>query len=417
MIERNIIGLVLTSQIEARTTTLEEKHFSDFTFKKIWLAVNDIVARGFTPDIITTSDLLDKRHPEFFGQAGWFNFLANIANDNLGKASADGHIRQIKLEWKKREAKNIGTELANSDEIDVNDYIKRLMALSSTERKYLHSYDESVGLALDDLDSIMSGTKTTIPTGLTDVDRLIGGLNKSDLIIVAARPAMGKTAFMLNMAAANENAPLVFSTEQSNVQAMQRLMCIEGGIAAHKMRTGELDNEDYARAAEATKKIIKAGGWIYDKSGPYMSEIEATAREVYEKHGCTAIYLDYLQRIKHERPSLPRHEQVGDIAMRLKELARELDVPVVALAQVSRAVESRTDKRPGMGDIKDSGTIEQEADSIMTLYRDEVYDESSPDKGICEVDFKKNRHGGTGIIKTAWIAPSMQFRDLMTRGY
>ena len=418
MIERNIIGLVMKAQIDASITGLEEKHFSNFGHKTIWAGIQYLTSKKQTPDVMTLSDLLHEQDPNGTPPNDtWFSYLAQMTKDSIGKSSAETHINKIKENWMIREVKNIGAEMSNSETLDVNQYIKSLMALNTTEKKYLHSFEESALAAVDEIDRVMQGESLTVPTGLADVDKVMGGLHKSDLIIVAARPAMGKTAFMLNMAEANKNVPLIFSTEMSRVQAAQRLFSIAGNVPNHKIRTGDISDEDFARINDAIISINKHGGWIYDKSGPYMSEIEAVARQVYHDHGCTAIYLDYLQRIKHENPRLPKHEQVGDIAMRLKELARELNIPVVALAQVSRKCEERTDKRPLMGDIKDSGTIEQEADIILTIYRDEVYSEDSPDIGTAEINFKKNRHGGTGMVRVKWFAPTMIFKDLANMTY
>ena len=410
MIERNIIGLVLTGQLDPSTTGLEEKHFPNFEDKKIWNAIQEITFKKLTPDTITVSELL----PDDYN---WFAALSVISRDNLGSFSASGHIKQMKENWRVKAVKDIGLEMQNSSETNVNHYIKLLMSLDTVEKKYLYSFEEAAEAAVDEIDRVMQGEVLTVPTGLTDVDKVMGGLHNSDLIIVAARPAMGKTAFMLNMAEANKNKPLIFSTEMSKVQAAQRMFSIVGNVANHKIRTGDITDEDFARISNAIVSINKNGGYIYDKSGPYMSEIESVARQVKHDHGCSAIYLDYLQRIKHENPRLPKHEQVGDIAMRLKELARELDVPVVALAQVNRKVEERTDKRPQMGDIKDSGTIEQEADIILTLYRDQVYNPETQDGGTCEVDFKKNRHGGTGMVRVQWVPQTMVFNDLTTMKY
>lgn len=408
MIEQNIIGLVLTGNLDPTTTGLEEKHFSNFFLKRVWTSIQLATAQKKTPDLMTISDSLAAAD----SSQNWFADLSVICRDNIGKFSAPGHIKQIKQNWKVREVKNIGAEMANNENADVNQYIKLLMELNTTEKKYLHTFAESADNALNEVEKIMEGESVTVPTGLADIDKVMGGLHKSDLVIVAARSAMGKTAFLLNMAAANKTTPLIFSTEQSNIQAAFRLFSIYGNVPNHKIRTGDIGNEEFGQIATAINQINESGGFIYDKSGPFMSEIEATAREVYHNNGCSAIYLDYLQRIKHENPNLPPHQAIGDIAMRLKELARELNIPVVALAQVSRKVESREDKRPQMGDIKDSGTIEQEADSILTLYRDEVYNEDSHDRGVCEVNFKKNRHGGTGCVKVKWTAPTMKFNDL-----
>lgn len=413
MIERNILGLVINGQLDPTTTGLEEKHFKNFHNKKIWKVIIELVARKQTPDLITTSDKLF----EYDNSENWIFELGNMAKDCVGSFSANTHIKAIKREWKDREVADIGAEMTNSDNKDVNHYIKKLMALNTTEKKYLHTFVESADDALNDLDKVMLGEAETVPTGLADVDKIMGGLHGGDLIIVAARPAMGKTAFMLNMAAANENTPLIFSTEQSRIQAAQRLFSIYGNVPNHKIRTGDIDDHEFAQISVAINKINQSNGWIYDKSGPFMSEIESVARQVHHDNGCSAIYLDYIQRIKHENPNLPMHQQIGDIAMRLKELARELNIPVVALAQVSRKVESREDKRPSMGDIKDSGTVEQEADSILTLYRDEVYNEDSSDRGICEVNFKKNRHGGTGVVNVQWTAPTMRFNNLTEMRY
>lgn len=407
MIERNILGLCLTGQIDPIATGLEEKHFSNFAHKQIWQAITDTCHRKLTPDIATITSLLPNNDD-------WFTILAVMAKENIGSFSAGGHIKQIKENWRIRELKDIGSAIVNSENIDVNHYIKLLMSLNQTEKKYMHTFSEMGQDALTEIENVMNGDSKPIPTGLTDIDKIMGGLHNSDLIIVAARSAMGKTAFLLNMVAANKNKPLLFSTEQSRIQAGFRFFSIYGGVANHKLRTGDINNEDFGRMSNAIPQMEDCNGIIYDKSGPFMSEIEATAREAYHKNGITAIYLDYLQRIKHENPNLPPHQAIGDIAMRLKELARELDVPVVALAQVSRKVEAREDKRPSMGDIKDSGTIEQEADSILTLYRDEVYNEDSPDRGTCEVNFKKNRHGGTGMVRVKWSAPTMTFNDMTT---
>ncbi len=410
MIERNILGLCLTGQLDPLLTGLEEKHFSNFAHKQIWEAITGLCHRKLTPDIATVSDYLPKTDD-------WFTILAVMAKENIGSFAANGHIKQIKEQWRIRELKDIGAAIVNSDNADVNHYIKMLMNLNTTEKKYMHTFLEMGNDAIDEIERVMDGDSKPITTGLADIDKIMGGLHNSDLIIVAARSAMGKTAFLLNMVAANKHKPLLFSTEQSRIQAGYRFFSIFGGVANHKLRTGEIGDEEFGRMSEAIPKLDECNGIIYDKSGPFMSEIESTAREAHHKHGISAIYLDYLQRIKHENPNLPPHQAIGDIAMRLKELARELDVPVVALAQVSRKVEERTDKRPNMGDIKDSGTIEQEADSILTLYRDEVYHEDSPDRGTCEVNFKKNRHGGTGMVRVKWIAKTMQFNDMATMNF
>lgn len=416
-IERNIIGIVLKSLIDPSELDLEEKHFSSVYGRKIWRAITHNAAKKITPDLLTITAFLEEKDPTGCGATPWAIDLYQFFKECLPVSTAKSHASQMRKQWKVRQIKDIGSAMANDDDANINDYIKDLMALNTTDKKYLHTFAESADDALIEVEKVMAGESVTVPTGLSDIDKVMGGLHKSDLVIVAARSAMGKTAFLLNMAAANKNAPLVISGEQSRIQAAFRLFSIYGNVPNHLIRTGDIGNEEFGKISTAITEINKSGGYIYDKSGPTISEVEAVTRQVYQESGCTAVYLDYLQKIKHENQALPPHQAIGEITMRLKDLARELDIPIVALAQVNRSVEKREDKRPGMGDIKDSGTIEQEADSILTLYRDEVYNEDSQDRGTCEVNFKKNRHGGTGMVRVKWTAPTMRFDDMATMNY
>lgn len=413
MIEENIIGLCVKGELDPLDTGLHEDEFLTLHHRTIWSALKEIRLNKMSCDVISATELLSSKTNSY----DWFTILKNMADNVVSAYSAPTHIKKIKEAWRVSKLRAIGDQIVNSDKPDVNYFIKQLMELNSADQKYLYSFAEAGKDAVDELDAVMNGDIKTISTGLEDIDNVMGGLHNSDLIIVAARPAMGKTAFLFNMAAANQDHPLVFSTEQGRIQAAQRMFSIHGSVPGHKLRTGDIGDIEFAQIAEALNKLNDGTGYIYDKSGPYMSEIEAVSRKMKAEGKCSAIYLDYLQRIKHENQSLPKHEQVGDVAMRLKELARELNVPVIALAQVSRKCEDRTDKRPQMGDIKDSGTVEQEADSILTLYRDEVYNPETHEGGVCEVDFKKNRHGGTGVIKVTWLAAVMQFRNLAKMRY
>lgn len=411
-IERNVIGIILKGLVDPVTLDLNEKHFSSIYGKRIWRAICFFTAKKMTPDLIMVTEHLEVNDPINDNNSTWFGDLALLVKESLPPSTAESHSRVIKEKWKERQVKSIGAEMANAQDVDINKYIKELMALNTTDKNYLHTFAEAADDALIEIEKVMDGESVTVPTGLTEIDTVMGGLHKSDLIIVAARSAMGKTAFLLNMAAANKTGALIISGEQSRVQAAQRFFSIYGNVPNHLIRTGKIGNEEFGQISTAINMINESGGYIYDKSGPSISEIESVTRQVYQDHGVSAVYIDYLQKIKHENPNLPPHQAIGEITMRLKDLARELDIPIVALAQVNRGVEKRDDKRPGMGDIKDSGTIEQEADSILTLYRDEVYNEETSDRGTCEVNFKKNRHGGTGMVRVKWTAPTMRFDDL-----
>lgn len=411
-VERNVIGIILKGLVDPVTLDLDEKHFSSIHGKKIWRAICFFSNKKMTPDLLLVTEYLEKNNPVNHNDMTWFGDLAQVIKEALPPSTAESHSLVIKQKWKERQVQTIGAEMAASQDVDINKYIKELMALNVTDKNYLHSFAQAADDALLEVEKVMEGESVTIPTGLTEIDNVMGGLHKSDLIIVAARSAMGKTAFLLNMAAANKTGAFVISGEQSRIQAAFRFFSIYGNVPNHLIRTGNIGNEEFGQISTAINMINESGGFIYDKSGPSISEIEAVTRQVYQDHGVSAVYIDYLQKIKHENPNLPPHQAIGEITMRLKDLARELDIPIVALAQVNRGVEKRDDKRPGMGDIKDSGTIEQEADSIITLYRDEVYNEDTTDRGTCEVNFKKNRHGGTGMVRVKWTAPTMRFDDL-----
>lgn len=290
----------------------------------------------------------------------------------------------------------------------------RIMQLGSESKSYDFSFSEMFSETIENALDIMDGKAIgKISTGLTDIDSQIGGFHNGDLIIVAARPAMGKTALMINMAlGAGEGKRIgIMSGEQPKVQIGYRALAIESGLSIGDLRK-QMSNDQYQALSAASAKLAGNGGRIYEKPAPTIQDICSKAREWKYKYNIDAIYIDYLQRIKAMNTKAPRHEQVGEIAMTLKELARTLDIPIIALAQINRAVEARPDKRPSTGDIKDSGTIEQEADQILTLYRDEVYNEDTEDRGIAEVDVKKNRHGATGCIRLEWIASSLKFKKI-----
>jgi len=300
-IESNVIGLCAKGLADASATGLDEHHFTSFYYKKIWRKINLLRSNRVLPDLITLSTALE----EDDRSVPWLSIIGDCISNNIGESSLPAHVNKIKADWVKREVSRIGNEMLNYSEKNINDYITELMSLNSTEKKYIHTFEEMGQDAITEVERTMKGESKPITTGLTGIDTLMGGLHNSDLIIVAARSAMGKTAFLLNMVAANAERPLLFSTEMSRIQAGFRFFSIYGGVHGCKLRTGDINNEDFGRMSEAIPLMINSNGIIYDKSGPTMGEIESVARECYHKNGITAIYLDYLQRIKHENPALP----------------------------------------------------------------------------------------------------------------
>uniref|UniRef100_UPI003566FF5D replicative DNA helicase n=1 Tax=Pseudoalteromonas sp. TaxID=53249 RepID=UPI003566FF5D len=251
-IEMNVIANVLKTLVDPATLTLDKKHFSCQRGKKIWSAIDHHVSRKITPDLMTVVDYLETVDKNgALDSWTWLSDLGQMTRECLPPSSVPGHAKAIREKWKVRQVKTIGSEMSHDEEADINKYIKELMELNTTEKNYLHTFAEAADNALVEIEKVMAGESVTIPTGLEDIDKVMGGLHKSDLIIVAARSAMGKTAFLLNMAAANKSSPLIFSTEQSNIQAAARLFSIYGNVPNHLIRTGEIGNEEFGKISSA----------------------------------------------------------------------------------------------------------------------------------------------------------------------
>ena len=254
-----------------------------------------------------------------------------------------------------------------------------------------------------------------LSTGLHDLDTKINGLNKSDLLLVAARPAMGKSAFALNIginvAKKYQKTVAIFNLEMSREQLVMRLLANESFVELQKLATGKLSEEDWIKMAMAASSLTQTDIRIDDNPSVTVADISAKCRRL-DNLGLVIIdYLQLMQGSGYGKNSENRVTVVGDISRSLKIMAKELNVPVICLSQLSRAVESRTDKRPILSDLRESGAIEQDADSVMFLYRDEYYHENTEDKGIAECIVAKNRHGETGTVKTQWIGQYQTFAD------
>ena len=260
------------------------------------------------------------------------------------------------------------------------------------------------------------GSVTGIPTGFIDLDYRTAGMQPSDLILVAARPSMGKTAFELNLAqymAFKKNLTVaLFSLEMSKEQLVNRMFSLESNVDAQKLRTGQLNDEEWDRLIESAGTIGKSKLIIDDTPGISIAELRSKCRKYKLEHDLSIIMIDYLQLMSGSGRTESRQQEISDISRSLKALARELSVPVVALSQLSRAVEQRPDHRPMLSDLRESGAIEQDADVVMFLYRDDYYNHDSPDKGVSEVIIAKQRNGPIGTVKLAWLPQYTKFANL-----
>ena len=258
-----------------------------------------------------------------------------------------------------------------------------------------------------------------MPSGFTDLDYRTAGFHGSELILIAARPAMGKTAFALNIAtnaAVKSKVPVaVFSLEMSKEQLVNRILCSESMVDSNKVRTGKLEEDDWTKLAGSIGPLSEANIYIDDTPGISITEIRAKCRKLKLEKDIGLVVIDYLQLIQgsNNKRNGSREQEISEISRSLKILAKELDVPVIALSQLSRAAEQRPDHRPMLSDLRESGAIEQDADIVMFLYRDDYYNQDSEKKDIAEVIIAKHRGGSTGTVELLWLGSYTKFVNLM----
>jgi replicative DNA helicase len=256
---------------------------------------------------------------------------------------------------------------------------------------------------------------TGVPTGFTDFDQMTSGLQRQDLIVIAGRPSMGKTALALNMAqyaAKNGNTVGIFSLEMSAEQLVSRLLCSEARIDAHRLRTGYLNREEWAKLADALRRLTETRIYIDDTAGAGVLEMRAKARRLKAEHGLDLLIVDYLQLMTGRGRIESRQQEVSQISRDLKALAKELEIPVMALSQLSRAPEARSEHRPQLSDLRESGAIEQDADLVCFIYREEVYNPTDENRGTSELIVGKQRNGPTGVVQLAFLKEFTRFENM-----
>ena len=416
--EASVIGCLLLDQSLMAECLLEQGNFNSQPHQRIFPACQAMFLRKMPIDLLTLQDELGRR--EQLDLVGGLAYLVEIAKNTPSAANFTTYQTIVLERYRLRttylmlrealprleRGENVSDELAAS-----------LLRIAQPSGKYEHGPEDIARAAVDAIELYQTGQAQGVTYGIPALDETTNGAHNSDLVIIAARPAMGKTALLLNMILGALASPHGYSlgfvsAEMPVAQIGTRICCMDGRVSSHKMRAGTLDDEDWSRLTVATGRLVGSKLRVFDKSGVSITEIERIARRWKHEHGLSALYVDYLQRIKGVNPNAERWQQVGDNVMRLKELARELEIPVICLAQVNRACEERGNKRPGMGDIANSSEVEKEADQIMTIYRDDVYNENSTERGIAEINYVKNRHGPTGVVRTRWEAPFMRFCSL-----
>nr|WP_315410457.1 replicative DNA helicase [uncultured Selenomonas sp.] len=426
--EQAVLGAMLLKP-DAVTTAAEELTADDFyreTHRLIFEAMMELKERTEPVDLVTLTEQLKKA--DKLAKIGGIPALSLIANSVPTAANVHYHARIVHEKAQLRSLIAAATEIAgaayeSADEVeDIMDSAeKRILQVSSGKRS--KDFVPLQDILLDALEQIdlrynNKGCITGLPTGFTELDHLTAGLQKSDLILVAARPSMGKTAFTLNIAAhvvLRAKEPVAFfSLEMSKEQLVQRLLCSEGRIDSQRLRVGELEEKEWGDLIDTANRLSAAPLYIDDTPSITVMELRSKARRLKAEHGLSLIVIDYLQLMqgRTSKSGDNRQQEISEISRSLKALARELDVPVIALSQLSRSVESRQIKRPMLSDLRESGSLEQDADIVMFLYREDYYDPETENKNITEVIIAKHRNGPVDTVDLTFLKQFTKFGNL-----
>ncbi|WP_155593153.1 replicative DNA helicase [Lysinibacillus cavernae] len=415
--EQSVIGAIFLEP-QALITASEILLADDFylnAHKTIFETMLRLSDQGKAIDVVTvTEELSAKKEIE---DVGGLSYLLELANAVPTAANVAHYAKIVEEKALLRRLIRVATKIVEDgytreDEVEalLGEAEKKMMEVANRKNAgdFKHVKDVLVE-TFDNIERLQSqkGDVTGIPTGFRDLDNITAGFQRNDLIIVAARPSVGKTAFALNVAQsvavqARENVA-IFSLEMGAEQLVMRMLCAEGNIDAQVLRTGALTTEDWGKLTMAMGSLSNSGIFIDDTPGVRINEIRAKCRRLAQENGLGMILIDYLQLIQGSgKPGENRQQEVSEISRSLKGLARELKVPVIALSQLSRGVEQRQDKRPMMSDLRESGSIEQDADIVAFLYRDDYYDKESESKNMIEIIIAKQRNGPTGTVTLAF---------------
>lgn len=428
--EQAVLGSMLTDKdaVIAAMESLKPDSFYREDDKAIYEAMQNLYNRAEPIDLITLKNELGTMSK--LEQVGGIEYLANLPEKAPTSANVQKYISIVEEKSMLRTLIKTANELVDlgysqtEDVEDIMDHAEKKI-FDIMQKKNQKGYSPIKDVLVESftkLEELYNRKQhiTGVPTGFTDLDYRTAGLHGSELILIAARPAMGKTAFALNLAS---NAALrgktgvaIFSLEMSKDQLVNRMLCSEAMVDSNKMRTGKLEEDDWAKLAQAIGPLSEANVFIDDTPGITVMEIRTKCRKLKLEKNIGLVIIDYLQLITgNGKKGGSREQEISEISRSLKILAKELNVPVIALSQLSRAVEQRPDHRPMLSDLRESGAIEQDADIVMFLYRDDVYNKESEKKDIAEVIIAKQRGGTTGTVDLLWMGSYTKFVNLETR--
>ncbi|HZS44351.1 MAG TPA: replicative DNA helicase [Blastocatellia bacterium] len=424
--ERSILGAILLDNAVCNQA-VEFINRDDFyldSHRRIFDKMIQLSEKGSAIDYLTVAEALQRSGE--LEQVGGISFLSALTDGVPRTANIEHYARIVKGKSVLRRLINeankiIATcfEAEEDPQIILDNAEKAIFALA--EDRIREGFTHLKPVLHQQLEAVekMAGREnmlTGVPTGFTEFDKLTNGLQKTDLIIIAARPSTGKTSLVLNMV---QNAALkygavagVFSLEMSKQQLVQRMLCSESQVDAQRFRNGFLNKEEWGRLAEGLAHLAEGKIFIDDTPGISILEMRAKARRLKAEHGLDMLVVDYLQLMSGRGRTESRQQEVSQISRDLKALAKELDVPVIALSQLSRAPETRTNHEPQLSDLRESGSIEQDADIVAFIFREEMYNETEENKGIAQLLVRKNRNGPTNDIKMVFIKQFTRFENL-----
>jgi len=427
--EQSVLGgLMLDNQTwDSVADKVVETDFYRRDHRLIFRAIAQLAEKQDPFDVVTLSEVLETTGE--LQDVGGLAYLSMLARDTPSAANIVAYANIVRDRSVLRQLIHVGTEI--SDSAFTTEGRETADLLENAERKVFEiaeqrqrgqggfsSIKSLLAKAVDKIETLyeLDGDITGASTGFTDLDEKTSGLQPADLIIVAGRPSMGKTTIAMNMAenvALKSGMPVaVFSMEMPGESLAMRMMSSLGRIDQHKVRTGKLDDDDWPRLTSAINLLAETKMFIDDTPALTPTEVRSRARRLTREHGQLGlIVLDYLQLMQSPASGDNRVQQISDISRGLKALAKELNVPVIALSQLNRNLEQRPNKRPVMSDLRESGAIEQDADLIIFVYRDEVYHEDSPDKGIAEVIIGKQRNGPLGTVRLTFLGQYTRFEN------
>ncbi|MBQ1509626.1 MAG: replicative DNA helicase [Selenomonadaceae bacterium] len=425
--EQAVLGAVLIKK-EALTEVQEILKPEDFyreAHRIVYSAMEDLFINNEAVDLVTLTEQLRKK--DQLDKVGGLAFVTALANSVPTAANVIYHAKIVREKAELRSLIDAATEIAgkayeDADEVEtiMDEAEKKILSIAAS--RTVSDFEPIKTILMNSIDRISTlyeskGGLTGLSTGFKDLDALTSGLQASDLVLVAARPSMGKTAFTLNIAAhaaMHGHSVAFFSLEMSKEQLVQRMLCSEGAIDSQRLRTGQLEGEEWGKLIGTADKLSKAKIYIDDTPGITVMELRSKARRLKAEHGLELVVIDYLQLMqgRSARNSDSRQQEISEISRSLKALARELNVPVVALSQLSRSVESRQVKKPMLSDLRESGSLEQDADIVMFLYREDYYDQDTENKNITEVIIAKHRNGPVDTVSLFFQKEFTKFRDL-----